>query len=80
MMYYDWPPSLKTNDLDWGLNRVKDWKLKLCWQPRTCFFSGRRLWGQQAYHGVQWISGPGDPVCQEYWIEQNEFLLWKLKK
>jgi hypothetical protein len=65
---------------DWGLNRAKGWKLKLCWtRPRACFLTGKPLWGKQAYHGVQVITGPGDPVYKDYWIERSEFLIWNLK-
>jgi hypothetical protein len=65
---------------DWGLNRAKGWKLKLCWtRPRACFLSGKPLWGKKAYHGVQVITGPGDPVYKDYWIKRSEFLIWNLK-
>ncbi len=72
-------PPLECNDRNWGLNRAKAWELKLCWLPRTCFLSGQQLWGQQAYHGVRWIHGPGEPEEEEYWIAKNEFVIWKLK-
>jgi len=66
---------------DWGLNRARGWKLKLCWtSPQTCFLTGKQLWGRQAYHGVRMIDGPGDPVINSYWIEKNEFIIWQLKK
>jgi len=80
MMGYQPDPPLKGNNPVWGLSRVKTWNLKLCLWPRTCFLSGQPLWAQQAYHGVRWIHGPGNPVEEEYWIEKNEFLLWQLKK
>lgn len=65
---------------DWGLSRARGWKLKLCWtRPRTCFLTGKPLWGKQAYHGVRTITGPGEPVYEDYWIEKNEFMLWNLK-
>jgi hypothetical protein len=79
-MGYQPDPPLKGNNRDWGLHRVKAWDLKLCWLPRTCCLSKQQLWGQQAYHGVRWIHGPGEPIVEEYWIEKNEFLLWQLKK
>jgi hypothetical protein len=64
---------------DWGLARAGDWKLTLCFRPRTCFLSGKRLWGKQAYRGVRIITGPGEPVIEDYWIEKSEFIIWKLK-
>jgi hypothetical protein len=64
---------------DFGLCRVFDWKLKLCWWPNQCYLSGKKLWGHRAYYGERWITGPGEPVVQKYWVEKNEFLIWNLK-
>jgi hypothetical protein len=65
---------------DHGLSRARGWKLKLCWtRPRTCFLTSKPLWGKQAYHGVRVITGPGEPVYEDYWIEKNEFMLWNLR-
>ena len=68
------PPSQ-----DWGLKRASNWKLKLCWRPAHCYISGKKLWGKQAYYGERWITGPGEPVMESYWIEKTEFLIWNLK-
>lgn len=65
---------------DWGLNKVQNWKLKLCWLRQTCFLTGKQLWGRWAYHGVRMITGPGTPVYDHYWIDRNEFVIWNLKK
>jgi hypothetical protein len=65
---------------DWGLCRVQYWKLKLCWHPKKCYLTGKPLWGKQAYHGERWITGPGEPVVEHYWIEKSQFLIWQLKK
>jgi hypothetical protein len=64
---------------DWGLNRVKGWDYRLCWLPAKCFLTGRSLWGHYAYRGVRYIHGPGEAVQDVYWIEKNEFLIWRLK-
>lgn len=64
---------------DWGLNRVSDWSLKFCWLPKECFLTGKRLWGVDAYHGTRIITGPGEPVIDHFWVERNEFIIWKLK-
>lgn len=64
---------------DWGLQRAEGWKLKFCWFPHTCFLTGKSLWGKLAYRGENWITGPGDPVVEQYWIEKSEFLIWTLK-
>ena len=64
---------------DWGLKRVRGWKLKLCWWPRKCFLSGKPIWGKRAYFGVRTITGPGEPVYENYWIDKHEFMIWNLK-
>jgi hypothetical protein len=64
---------------DWGLQRAQNWKLKLCWLPKNCHLSAKPLWGKRAYRGENWITGPGEPIVQKYWIDRNEFLMWNLK-
>jgi hypothetical protein len=64
---------------DWGLRRANHWKLKLCWLPKKCFLTGKDLWGKFAYHGERWITGPGEPIVEHYWIEKTEFIIWNLK-
>lgn len=64
---------------DWGLGRAGHWRLQLCWLPKKCFLTGRPLWGQLAYHGERWITGPGEPVVEHYWIDRDEFVMWRLK-
>ena len=63
---------------DWGLNRVPIWRLKLCLIPKKCFLSNKQLWGKYAYYGENWITGPGDPVVQEFWVSKEEYIVWKL--
>ncbi len=64
---------------NWGLRRAQGWKLKMCWLPKKCFLSGESLWGKKAYHGERWITGPGEPIVEHYWIEKQKFLIWNLK-
>lgn len=63
----------------WNLKRAQNWKLKLCWTPKNCYISGKPLWGKQAYYGERWITGPGEPVYEGYWVEKSEFIFWTLK-
>jgi len=63
----------------WGLRRAKGWELKLCWLPRKCFLSGKPLWGKRAYYAQNWLTGPGDPIPVDYWLDKNEFIVWNLK-
>jgi hypothetical protein len=64
---------------NWGLNQVRDWQLKFCWTPNRCALSGIDLWGQQAYRGAIWRHSPGMPVKDVYWIDRDEFIMWRLK-
>jgi hypothetical protein len=65
---------------DWGLKRITDWKLKVCLAPKKCFLSKKQLWGKTAYYGENWITGPGDPIVNKYWISKEEFIIWQLTK
>lgn len=64
---------------DWGLNKVNNWHLKLCWRPQECFLTGQQLWGKRAYHGTRIITGPGESILDHYYIDKDEFIIWKLK-
>jgi hypothetical protein len=76
----DTTPMQSPPSEDWGLRRARWWKLKFCWLPKKCFLTGKPLWGKFAYHGERWITGPGEPVVDHYWVEKNEFVLWQLTK
>jgi len=64
---------------NWGMLRANNWQLKRCWWPRQCNLTGQKLWGRLAYRGEHWITGPGEPVVDYYWVEKSEFLLWRIK-
>ncbi len=68
------PPSQS-----WGLQNAQYWKLKVCLFPKKCFLSGKPLLWKRAYHGERWITGPGEPIVEHYWIEKHEFLKWNLR-
>lgn len=65
---------------DWGLQKARGWKLKLCWRPNTCFLTGKQLWGKKAYHAIRVITGPGDHILEDYWIAKDAFIFWQLKR
>jgi hypothetical protein len=48
--------------------------------PRTCFLTGKPLWGKRAYRGIRWISGPGESIEEIFWVEKHEFIIWNLKR
>ena len=64
---------------DWGLQKAKGWKLKLCWLPKKCFLSGKPLWGKRAYNATRIITGPGEPIIEQYWVAKDEFIFWRIK-
>jgi hypothetical protein len=65
---------------DWGLSRARGWKLVLCILPKTCFLTGKNLWGKRCYKGTRIITGPGEPVIEDYYIEKFEFIKWQLTR
>jgi hypothetical protein len=64
---------------DWGLRCAKDWQLKFCWTPNRCALSGIDLWGRRAYRGAIWRHSSGTPVKDVYWVDRDEFIMWRLK-
>ena len=64
---------------DWGFKRISQWRLKFCFIPKTCWLTHRRLWLTQAYQGIHIITGPGTPVLKEYYVDQEEFIIARLK-
>lgn len=65
---------------DWGLHKARGWKLKLCWLPKRCFISNKPLWGKKVYHAQRVITGPGEPVIEDYYLEKFEFMKWQLTR
>jgi hypothetical protein len=61
-------------------NRVANWQLKFAWLPHCCCLSGRFIWLKFAYCGRKIISGPGEPVFEDYWHTTAEHLIWLLKR
>lgn len=62
----------------WSMRRAVDWRLRFCLFPKYCYLTGERIWFKWAYHGENWITGPGEPVVEQLWVERNKFLLWQL--
>lgn len=79
-MLFDAGVSQSPPSEDWGLQKAQGWKLKMCWIPKTCFLSGKKLWGKRAYHGIRIITGPGEPVIDDYWLDKFEFTKWQLTR
>ena len=66
---------------DWGLNhQTIGWHLHFCLWPRECFLTGQRIWFKTCYKGSRTITGPGEPVFIDHYVDRYEFLIWQLKK
>jgi hypothetical protein len=65
---------------EWALNQVNNWKMYFCLWPRTCHLTGKSIWFDRCYRGTRMITGPGDPIIVDYYIDQFEFITWKLKQ
>jgi len=65
---------------DWGLTRIFDWHLHFCWLPSKCFLTNKNIWLKKCYKGTRMITGPGEPVFIDYYIDKFEFLIWQLKR
>ena len=65
---------------DWGLTRATGWHLHFCLLPRKCFLTDQKLWLERCYKGTRMITGPGEPVFVDYYIDKFEFLIWQLKR
>jgi hypothetical protein len=61
-------------------NRVSNWQLKFAWLPHRCSLSNQFIWLKFAYCGRKIISGPGEPVFEDYWHTTAEHIIWLLKR
>jgi hypothetical protein len=47
--------------------------------PRTCFYSKKSLWLTHAYRLTAMITGPGEPVFEDRWVDRKEYIFLKIK-
>ena len=74
-------PTQSPPSENWGLNhRGVKWHLHFCWLPSKCFLTDKNIWLKKCYKGTRMITGPGEPVSVDYYIDKHEFLLWQLKR
>lgn len=59
--------------------RCIGWHLKFIVWPRRCHYTGKRLWLESAYQGTAIITGPGEPVFEDRWCDQKEYMFLKIK-
>jgi len=65
---------------DLGLIRISKWKLSFNFFPRKCCLSKKLLWLNYSYKGTYLLTGPGDTIFIDYYIDKLEFILWNLKR
>lgn len=61
------------------LARVDRWEEKFSLLPRRCAISGKLIWLTTAQYGEWLITGPGEPILVKFWIDLQEFVVYKLK-
>lgn len=49
------------------------------WWPRRCAISGKWVWIKPAIRVRRMITGPGDPVIIDHWVEAKTFTFQSLK-
>ena len=64
----------------WHAQGVANWQLKFAWLPHRCCLSDRFIWLKFAYRGRRFITGPGEPVIEDYWHTTTEHMIWLLKR
>lgn len=56
-------------------------KLKFALFPHTCALSGRRIWLEKAYRTYERYYGyNGESITYIHWVDQHEFIKWKLMR
>ena len=70
----------------YGSNRDDAWFLdrasaetKISWWPRRCQSSQQWIWGR-ATRARRVITGPGDPVIEDRWYDQHQYLMLIMSK
>lgn len=74
------PGEVIGNDMWMFTNRRIGKQEKISLLPRRCYLSGRQLWFRKSIRVTSMITGPGDPVIEDYWCEPNEFLIFEMKR
>lgn len=72
--------SCSDYDRDESFLKRARWHLQFVWWPRRCMFSGRWIWLERAQRGQAWWSGPGDDAIEVRWADDQEYMMWLLKK
>ena len=74
------PSEIIGNDMWMFINRRIGKQLKISLLLRRCYLTGKILWFKKSIRVTCMITGPGDPVIEDYWCEPNEFLIFEMKR
>lgn len=55
------------------------WTIKRPWMPKRDALSNKWLWIKPAMRGIRTITGPYSPITETYWVDKDEYFVWKLK-
>lgn len=65
--------------IEYALSKTSNWELKFALVPHRCCKSQRLMWLTYAYKGTRIITGPGTPVIETFWMNKEDFIIWRLK-
>ena len=63
----------------WWIRTDTVWEREFNWLPRRSTESGKSIWLKHAWYGCRYITGPGDPVIQERWLTDEEYMWQQLQ-
>ena len=66
-------------DYEVWCSRRTTWRKKFAFLPHQSVKSGKCIWFNYAYLGIEVITGPGDPAITEFWMTEDEFIIMTLK-
>ncbi len=58
--------------------RCVGWERKVSFLPRRCFYTNKLIWLKSAYRGLSFITGPGETLFEERWVDSKQYLLLKI--
>jgi hypothetical protein len=71
-------PFMSVN-YDGFMDRAR-FEYKFCFWPRRCYNTKQWLWLTTAMRGRAIWTGPGEPVVEDRWYDNNEALIMMIKK
>lgn len=66
-------------DNDHFKRRCIESKIKFSVLPRKCFYTNKSIWFKRAYRMTAMITGPGEPIFEDRWVDSKEYIFLKIK-